>query len=129
VKEAGLSRMLNPASVSDGTVRLITMIVIAEWCAHTSALTMIEEPENGLHPHLTESIVGLFRSASEYGQILITTHHPGFLDHLEPEELLLCAREDDGNTRLRRAADVEDREFFKRGFTLGEMWTMGLFSS
>ncbi|MCW3059491.1 MAG: ATPase [Capsulimonas sp.] len=127
VKEAGLSRMLNPDLVSDGTVRLVTLIVLAEWCARRSALTMIEEPENGLHPHLTESMVGLFRSAAQHGQLLITTHHAGFLDYLEPEELLLCAREDDGNTRICRAAEREEREHFKKGFTLGEMWTMGLF--
>ncbi len=126
VKEAGLPRSLSPESVSDGTVRLITMIVIAEWCTRTSALTTIEEPENGLHPHLTESIVGLFRSASEHGQLLITTHHAGFLDYLQPEELLLCAKDEDGNTTMRRAVEAEDLEHFRKDFTLGEMLTMGL---
>lgn len=126
VKESGISRLLNPESISDGTVRLITMIVIAEWCARKSALTMIEEPENGLHPHLTESMVGLFRSASEHGQFLITTHHAGFLDHLAADELLLCARGDNGSTRVRRGSDAEDRSHFRDKFSLGEMWTMGL---
>lgn len=126
VKESGISRPLSPESISDGTVRLITMIVIAEWCARTSTLTTIEEPENGLHPHLTESIVGLFRSASEHGQVIITTHHAGFLDYLQPEELLLCAKDDAGNTTLRRAADSEDLKHFRKDFTLGEMMTMGL---
>lgn len=127
VKETGLSRALSPSSISDGTIRLISMIVVAEWCSRNSALTAIEEPENSLHPHLTENIVSLFRAASERSQFVVSTHHAGFLDYLEPEELLLCTRDEAGNTVLRHASDDEDVEAFREKYTLGEMWQMGLF--
>ena len=128
VHESGLSKALSPAGVSDGTIRLITMIVIAEWCSRRSGFTTIEEPENSLHPHLTESVVNLFRAAAEHGQFLISTHHAGFLDYQKPDELLLCSRDDEGNTVLRHASDDEDVEAFRRKFKLGEMWQMGLFT-
>lgn len=127
VREFGLSKALSPAAISDGTIRLITMIVIAEWCSRQSGFTTIEEPENSLHPHLTESMVNLFRAASEHGQFLISTHHAGFLDYLEPKELLLCSRDDEGNTVLRHASDDEDVTAFRKKYKLGEMWQMGLF--
>lgn len=127
VRESGLSRALSPTAISDGTIRLITMIVIAEWCSLNGGFTAIEEPENSLHPHLTESVVSLFRSASAHGQFLISTHHAGFLDYLEPEELLLCTRDDVGNTVLRHASDDEDVEAFRKQYKLGEMLQMGLF--
>jgi predicted ATPase len=127
VRESGLSKALSPAGISDGTIRLITMIVIAEWCSRQSGFTTIEEPENSLHPHLTESVVNLFRAASEHGQFLISTHHAGFLDYLKPEELLLCSRDDEGNTVLRHASDDEDVAAFRKKYRLGEMWQMGLF--
>jgi predicted ATPase len=57
-------------------------MVIAHWSARTSTLLSIEEPENGLHPHLSEHIMGLLRAASEHRQVLVTTHNPDFLDHL-----------------------------------------------
>lgn len=95
VLEEKIKGAINPASVSDGTIRLLTLLVITQWTARRSPLIGIEEPENGVHPHLSEHVVDIIRSAAEDRQFLITTHNPAFLDYLRPEEVVLCDKEAD----------------------------------
>ena len=122
--EDKIKGFINPASASDGTIRLLTLLVITTWMARTASFVAIEEPENGLHPHLSEHIVQILREASQKTQLLVTTHNPSFLDHLKPSEVILCDKVD-GFTKLRRASDVTEIESFRKHFDLGELWVQG----
>lgn len=125
VVEEKIRSALNPDSVSDGTIRLLALMVIAHWSTEEASLVAVEEPENGIHPHLAEHIVQVLRTASERRQLLVTTHNPAFLDFLEPDEVILCDKVD-GFTQLRRAADVAEIETFRKRFSLGDLWTQGV---
>lgn len=127
VLEDKIRGAINPDSVSDGTIRLLALMVIASWTARHSShssLVAIEEPENGLHPHLSEHIVQILRAASEDRQLIITTHNPAFLDYLEPDEVILCDKID-GFTKLRLASDIAEIDKFRKYFRLGELWVQG----
>ena len=67
----------------------------------------------------------MLRSASEHSQVIVTTHEPDLLDHLEPSEVILCDKED-GFTKLRKASSVADIEQFRQHFSLGELWEQGV---
>ena len=123
--EDALNAAINPISVSDGTVRLLALLVLTTWSARNSSLIAIEEPENGVHPHLAEHIVDMLRSASERTQLIVTTHEPDLLDHLEPSEVILCDKEG-GFTRLKKASSIADIEQFRQHFSLGELWEQGV---
>lgn len=125
IREENLKSPLNPLSASDGTIRLLLILVAACWSAKKSQLICIEEPENGLHPFLAQQLVGILRRASSERQFIITTHNPFFLDHLSPDELLMCDKHD-GFTTIRHAADVEEIAGFKKHYSLGELWTQSL---
>ena len=60
----------------------------------------------------------------EHSQVVVTTHSPDLLDHLEPHEVILCAKED-GFTKLKKASSVSEIEQFREHFSLGELWTQG----
>lgn len=124
VSEEHLRGSLAPGSVSDGTVRLLTMLVAAHERKLKSSLLVIEEPETGLHPHLSSHVMQLLRSISVGRQVIATTHSPAFLDELEPDEVILCDKID-GRTVVRTAADVEDINIFRKTFRLGELWNQG----
>ena len=124
VVEDKLKAAINPASVSDGTVRLLALLVVTTRSVQDSPLISIEEPENGVHPHLAEYLVEILRSASERSQIIVTTHCPALLDHLEPQEVILCDKKD-GFTKLQRASNVADIDQFREHFSLGELWSQG----
>jgi len=124
VEESGVTGKFEPDSVSDGTVRLLALIAITLDSA-PGDLIAIEEPENGLHPHLIPEIVEHFRYCTNEGaQVFATTHNPDFLDEVSPDDIYLCDK-DDASTRLTRACSVPDIEPFRRSFSLGELWEQG----
>jgi predicted ATPase len=115
---------INPDSASDGTIRLLALMVIANWTTKQSSLVAIEEPENGVHPHLSEHIVQVLRTASEERQLLVTTHNPAFLDYLQPDEVILCDKIN-GFTQVQLASNIRGIETFRKHFRLGELWEQG----
>jgi hypothetical protein len=72
------------SQLSDGTKRLF--YIIAE-VTYSNGLILIEEPELGIHPHQFNLLLDFLREQSENKQIIISTHSPKALDHLEPNEL------------------------------------------
>ncbi len=125
VIEDRITGAMNPESISDGTIRLLALMVIATWSSRHASFLAIEEPENGIHPHLSEHLVSILREASQRRQILVTTHNPTFLDFLKPGEVLLCDKEE-GFTEVRSAADNEEIQSFQSKFRLGELWEQGV---
>ncbi len=124
VEEHNVTDRFDPDSVSDGTVRLLALLTISLNAA-PGDLIAIEEPENGLHPHLIPEIMALFRYCTDEGaQVFSTTHNPDFLDEAAPNEVFLCNKVK-GLTRLVRVATIPEIEAFRRSFSLGELWEQG----
>jgi len=125
VRFRGLPLPLRPDYVSDGTLRLLA---IASILGAGFSLVAIEEPENHVHPHLLEALVGLARSSPS--QVVFTTHSPHLLDYVEPSEVLVVGRVG-LETRIRRLTETREVEVVKRfleeGGTLGEAWYAKLF--
>lgn len=124
VIENELPSPINPNSVSDGTIRLMTLLAITTFTAEESTLIAIEEPENGLHPHLAEHVIEILKKASKKRQLLITTHNPDFLDHLDPKEIILCDKKN-GFTKIKTASSIREIKKFQKHFSLGELWVQG----
>lgn len=93
---------LPAASLSDGTLRFLTLAVLAEdpWARE---VLCIEEPENGIHPAKMEEMVRLLRDLAvnaheEPGpdnplrQVIVATHSPAFVQLQNPDDLL-CAQD------------------------------------
>lgn len=91
-------------------------------------LILIEEPETGVHPHRLRMLVDLFRELSRGigdalpTQIMLTTHSPYLLDFVEPEEVFIFTRQDNGAsiaTLMSEAPHLAERLSEQQ---LGEMW-------
>ena len=87
----------------------------------------IEEPENGLYHKLLETLAREFRehSITQRGgpQVFITTHQPYFVDALEPEEVWVLEKGDDGFAKIRRASqDPIVKNMVAAGLPLGGLW-------
>lgn len=124
VRERGVRGPLSARCVSDGTIRLITYHVLAATTEPGPGVVCIEEPDRNLHPHLLEQLRDLLRTLSERTQVIVTTHNPGLVDLLEPNEVFLMDKEG-GRTRVMRAQEVEHIEAFRKDFSLGELWAQG----
>lgn len=125
ILEHRIRTAVNPEAASDGTIRLLTLAVITGWVSRTATLVTLEEPENGVHPHLAEQIVELLRESSSRTQVLVTTHEPDFLDFLEPSQVLLVDKIT-GLTAVKPASSVGEIDGFRKTFSLGELWEQGV---
>jgi predicted ATPase len=92
--------------LSEGTRRLVAIFALLEARPRPSLL-VVEEVENGLDPWTLEHVLDALRQAAEETQIILTTHSPFLLDHVDAEEVL-HVRRDMGDTTYERVADMED---------------------
>lgn len=117
--------------VSDGALRVLALLTLA-YSPQPPALIALEEPENGIHPHLLDFVINLLRGISRRKrnpvQVLLNSHSPSLVDLAEPHELVQ-ARMIDGASRFERVG-LEDRpalrELLEQGtYTLGEVYASG----
>ncbi len=85
-------------SLSDGTLRFLTLCILAEDPDYQGVICM-EEPENGIHPEKMEAMVSLLRdlavdpmrapgSGNPMRQVILATHSPWFVQLQERSDLL-----------------------------------------
>jgi len=100
-----------PASLmSDGTINIAALVVAVYF--NPRSLIIIEEPERNIHPSLIGRLVQLLKEQSSKKQIIVTTHSPEIVKHVDPEDLLLISRNESGFSRIRRPADSEETRIF-----------------
>lgn len=115
-----------PASLlSDGTIN-ITALIIALYF-EKKPLTIIEEPERNIHPHLISKIVSMMKDASKKKQILVTTHNPEMVKHADLENILLVSRDKDGFSTVSKPADQEEvKTFLKNDIGIEDLYVQDL---
>ena len=112
--------------VSDGTLKVFAyLLLLAD--PTPPPFICIEEPENGLYHKLLESLANQFREhASRYrggSQVFITTHQPYFVDSLDPKEVWILEKGEDGFSTIRRASDDPIvNNMAAEGLLLGGLW-------
>jgi predicted ATPase len=112
--------------MSDGTLKVFAYLLLLS-DPTPPPFICIEEPENGLYHKLLETLARQFRAhvtdEKNKSQIFITTHQPYFVDALEPKEVWILEKGDDGFSKIRRASDDPIiQELFNEGLPLGGLW-------
>jgi hypothetical protein len=116
------------ASMSDGTLRALAALLAAFQIVppygHPS-LVGIEEPEASLHPAAVRTLVSALAEATQYTQILLTTHSTDLLAEREIAlEQLLVVRNCGGTTRI-GPVDAASREILRKELsTLADLQRM-----
>ncbi len=109
------------SSLSDGTLRfmvLTTLFLQPE--QFRPSVILVDEPELGLHPYAITLLASLIRMASEKTQVIVSTQSPLFLDHFQPEDVLVADRVG-GATQLTRL-DTERLASWLEDYSLGQLW-------
>ena len=96
----GKSHYFDPSQISDGTLRILGILLALYSTPHAS-LMVIEEPEQTVNPALLAILVDAFREASERTQLLITSHSPHLVDLFTTENIRVVTM-DEGETRIAR---------------------------
>ena len=126
VKEIYSGNKYIPASmVSDGTIN-ITALIVALFFEERPA-TIIEEPERNIHPALISTLVAILKDASQKKQIIVTTHNPEMVKHVNIEDITLITRDKEGFSRLSRPVDKQEvRIFLEHEIGIDELFIQGL---
>jgi predicted ATPase len=121
---------LPAASLSDGTLRFLTLAVLVA-DPEAEGLLCIEEPENGIHPAKMAEMVRLLKDLAidtskkpgpdnPFRQVIIATHSPVFVQLQRPEDLLFATEakvkgEDGRPVRTLRCRPLSDTWRAKAG--------------
>ena len=122
--EKGLLTPVTQNSVSAGTLRILTLMTALHEDPHCGFIG-IEEPENNVHPSALRDFMQHLVDASRWVQLLITTHSPMLLDHLDvPESVCVVRRHDDAGTKVVREQNPDGVKaaLEASGFGLGEFY-------
>ena len=102
-KEDGTRKQFPAQLMSDGTIYALCLLVAVLDRHEQYGITLIEEPERGLHPSAIGELVGFLRdSASPSNPIWLTTHSESVVRQLRLEELVLVDKVA-GRTCVKRA--------------------------
>lgn len=71
-------------------------------------------------------VAELLVEASTRTQLIVTTHSPALVDALssQPESVVVCERDFDGFTQLKRLKSADLDEWLER-YSLGQLWQKG----
>lgn len=112
--------------MSDGTLKLFAyLILLNDPCP--PPFLCVEEPENGLYHKLLEPLVREFREHAtgrkDGSQVFMTTHQPYLVDALNPEEVWILKKGEDGYATIDRASDNPlVQNMIHEGLPLGGLW-------
>ena len=110
--------------VSDGTIYALCILAAVLTRTKKLGITIIEEPERGLHPKAIHELIGFIREhARPEHPIILTTHSESVVRALELDELYLVSKES-GATQIR---SVKSTGVDKRQIPLDTAWLTNLF--
>jgi predicted ATPase len=87
-----------------------------------TAILLIEEPENGLHPSRISEVMKVLRAVSSHMQVILATHSPLVINELQPEEVTILTRDAGTGTRATRMDRTTHFQQRQRVYALGELW-------
>ncbi|MCB9473182.1 MAG: AAA family ATPase [Candidatus Delongbacteria bacterium] len=100
----GKGTWFDAAQESDGTLR-VAGILSALLQEPPLTLIGVEEPELTVHPGALPLLMDYLRQASRRSQVLITTHSPELLNHVEPHEVRVVKKTEEGTIVRAMASD------------------------
>ena len=126
VKERGIAEELGQASISDGVLHALAILVMLE---HSGpGLLAIEEPENAIHPWSARAMIRRAQQKKKR-QVLVTTHSETVVNAVEdPSSLFVVENDERRGTTVSPATKKEaalDAILTETDQRLGDLWIDG----
>ncbi|WP_027148787.1 AAA family ATPase [Methylobacter tundripaludum] len=123
-KEEGTKANFPANLISDGTIYALCIMTAVLSRSKGLGMTLIEEPERGIHPKAITELVNLMRdNANSEHPIFVTTHNESLIRVSKPNELWLVNKRD-GKTEIE---NTPKNFIAKNGLKLDEAWLMNMF--
>jgi predicted ATPase len=115
-----------PSSLlSEGTIRVVALLVALYF--ENKRIMAFEEPTISLHPKLISQLMQMMKEVSEEKQVLITTHNPEVIRHVDLDDVYLVSRDEDGFSQISKPADkTEVRTFLENDLGIDDLFVQNL---
>jgi predicted ATPase len=115
---------LDLKSESDGFRRFYAHL-LALYQVPAKQTLLFEEPENGIYTGALALLADEFKAAPEsgHGQIILTTHSPGLLDHFSPDAIRVVQIEN-FRTQIGKINEGQSNSVKRRLLEPGELLTV-----
>jgi predicted ATPase len=126
-KEKGSDDYFDAFDLSDGTLRFMALTTLLMQ-PELPKVIIIDEPELGLHPFAITKLAAMIRSATKKGsQIIISTQSIEFINHFEPEDIIVVDRKSDNYNHQQEESvfhrlSSEDLKDWLENYSIGEIW-------
>ena len=110
--------------LSDGTLRLFALTLLA-YDHGQGRISLIEEPENGIHPKAAEAVYQSLSSVYA-GQVLCATHSPVFVGLARPADLLCFAMTPSGVTSIVKGTEHPALRNWRQQVSLDTLFAAGV---
>jgi predicted ATPase len=118
-RERGSDAYFNAHSLSDGTLRFISLTTLLLQPTLPSTI-LIDEPELGLHPYAISLLASMLRSAATQTQVIVSTQSVTLVNQFEPEDIIVVDREE-GESKFKRL-EPQEIESWLEEYGLGDLW-------
>ena len=127
--------VLNSRQLSDGLLRLLATTSLL-YLDNIPSVVMLEEPENGVHPHILREMVHALndltlRKPPNRTQVFFTTHNPYVLDEFydSPDQIwVMDIGRPHMKSKIQRLSDKSQLAKARESFgSLGEAWFANVF--
>jgi len=111
-------------TASDGTLRLLALTLIA-YLPDFNGIFLIEEPENGVHPKVMETVFQSLSSVYD-AQILLATHSPVILGIADLKNILCFAKTKEGITDIVSGDQHPQLQNWQKDTSLSTLFASGV---
>lgn len=110
--------------LSDGTVKALALLIGI--LSEGQSSSIIEEPENYLHPWACQLLIDFFRDHFTDGVCILTTHSETILNTIKPKEVIIVENLQGATTRRRLSSEKELTNAIRAsGFGIGYHYIAG----
>ena len=109
------------STLSDGSLRFLALAtLLLQPAQFRTPITLLDEPELGLHPYAITMLCSLIRSASVETRVILATQSPHLVDQFQPEDVVVVDRVN-GESQFRRLS-AQALEAWLEDYSLGDLW-------
>jgi len=120
-RERNSDLVFGPHQASDGTLRVMALVaLLLQPEEDLPTVVILDEPELGLHPYAVNVVAGLVKSVATHTQVLLATQSMTFIDHFDPEHIVVVSRPDRESTFKR--LDPQRLKEWLEEYSLAELW-------
>jgi predicted ATPase len=114
---------IKSSHISDGSLRIVALVSLLEVLT-PMGLTIFDEIEDGINPHIASDIVKLLYDYTKNSrrQLLITTHSSLMLDDFDPSNIIYVFRSAKGAIKASKVFEREDVKAMLEFMNPGEVW-------